>query len=106
MRERHKGEVGDTWQKFWGLWVVGGMLDNGRSPLCIKFIQMDTKSVSAKESREELLIELSRLNNLQYAALQRESYERMSTAAQDSYDRRRKLIGKICGLLANIPSSQ
>ena len=82
------------------------MLDNGYSPLCIILIQMDTKSVSDKVSREELLIELSRLNNLQYAALQRESYERMSTAAQDSYDRRRKLIGKICGLLANIPSSQ
>ena len=82
------------------------MSDNAQSPLSIVSIQMDTKSVSGKVSKEELLIELSRLNNLQYAALQRESCERMSTAAQDSYDRRRKLIGKICGLLANIPSSQ
>jgi hypothetical protein len=63
-------------------------------------------SVSEKVSREELLIELSILNNLQYDSLQRESYERMSPAAQDSYDRRRKRIAKICGLLENIPSSQ
>ena len=82
------------------------MSDNGPSPLRIISIQMDTKSVSGKVSREELLIELSRLNNMQYAALQRESYERMSTPAQDSYDRRRKLIGEICELLAKVPSSE
>ena len=104
--EEAQGGAGNIWKKFWGLGVAGGMLDNGHSPFCIVSIQMDTKSVSGKVSKEELLIELSRLNNLQYAALQRESYERMSTAAQDSYDRRRKLIGEICNLLANIPSSQ
>jgi hypothetical protein len=67
---------------------------------------METTSVSEKVSREELLIELSTLNNLQYDSLQRESYERMSPAAQDSYDWRRKRIAKICGLLENIPPSQ
>ena len=48
--------------------------------------------------------ELAVLTRLQYEALQRSSYLRMSQSEAEEYDKRRLTIGELCELLAKYKS--
>jgi hypothetical protein len=58
----------------------------------------------SKDQARSMEKELAVLTRLQYEALQRSSYLRMSQSEAEEYDKRRLTIGELCELLAKYKS--
>ena len=72
--------------------------------MCIQtaFVGMEfgTNYNTLAKELDQISARLSVLHRLQYKALQKSSYIRMSKKEADEYDRRRMRIGQLCALLA------
>jgi hypothetical protein len=63
---------------------------------------MRTRDNVSEVQAKTLAVGLSLLTKLQYEALQRSSYLRMSQSEAEAYDERRIRIGQICEILVEV----
>ena len=65
-------------------------------------VQWKTRALLREEAARDLAKELSKLSRLQYEALQKSFYLRMTSQGASEYDTRRVRISEICSALAEI----